>query len=125
MEKELKSYTIVLLRADLTGPGHPTHFDRKGLDVKSEGIKSRPCVKSYLSDFFTSDCLTTKSGRFVEFSELQNSARNFSHGLDFIHHESVILAFMDVPLLVLLQWCACCCYSIKSAFTTIQMGTIE
>ena len=32
MEKELKSSTGVLLRADLTEHGHPTHFGRKGLD---------------------------------------------------------------------------------------------
>ena len=32
MEKELKSCTGVLLRADQTGPGHPTPFGRKGLD---------------------------------------------------------------------------------------------
>ena len=32
MEKELKSCTDVLLRADLTGHGHPTCFGRKGLD---------------------------------------------------------------------------------------------
>ena len=33
MEKELKSCTGVLLRADLTGHGHPTCFGRKGLDL--------------------------------------------------------------------------------------------
>ena len=46
MEKELKSYTIVLLRADLTGPGHPTHFDRKGLDglaLLGQPSKRHPC----------------------------------------------------------------------------------
>ena len=32
MEKELKSSTGVLLRADLAGYGHPTLFGRKGLD---------------------------------------------------------------------------------------------
>ena len=35
MEKELKSSTGVLLRADLTGHGHPTHFGRKGLDGRA------------------------------------------------------------------------------------------
>ena len=33
MGKELKSCTGVLLRADLTGHDHPTHFGRNSLDV--------------------------------------------------------------------------------------------
>ena len=32
MEKELKSCTGILLRADLTGHSHPIRFGRKGLD---------------------------------------------------------------------------------------------
>ena len=41
MKKEEKSCTGVLLRADLTGHGHPTFFGRKGLDVRNfviEGV---------------------------------------------------------------------------------------
>ena len=41
MEKELKSCTGVLLRANLTGHGYPTCFGRKGLDVKS-ALKRTP-----------------------------------------------------------------------------------
>ena len=46
MEKELKSCMGVLLRADLTGHGHPTHFGRKGLDGQTLlGLPSKghPC----------------------------------------------------------------------------------
>ena len=35
MEKELKFCMGVLLRADPTGNGHPTRFDRKGLDGRA------------------------------------------------------------------------------------------
>ena len=40
MEKELKSCTGVLLRADLTGHGHPTCFGRKGL--KGRALLGQP-----------------------------------------------------------------------------------
>ena len=46
MEKELKSYTGVLLRADLTGHGHPPHFGRKGLNghaLLGQPSKGHPC----------------------------------------------------------------------------------
>ena len=46
MEKELKSCTGVLLRADLTGHGHPTPFWQMGLDghaLLGQASKGHPC----------------------------------------------------------------------------------
>ena len=46
MVKWLKSCTGVLLRANLTGHGHPTHFGRKGLNdcaLLGQPSKGHPC----------------------------------------------------------------------------------
>ena len=50
MEKELKSYMGVILRADLAGYGHPTLFGRKGLD--GHALLHRPAlIKTPMQDF--------------------------------------------------------------------------